>query len=152
MIGGLEYVLKFVNGFFLVYLMIYASYLLLAVGVGAWQLYYENKMRRIKNEIKHDFYFPVSILVPAYNEEITIVDNVESLLRLDYRLYEIIIVDDGSSDNTVKELVDHFKMRRVHRPIRKRLDCAKEKEVYRADGLKVPFTLICKENGEKETP
>ena len=43
MIGGLEYVLKFVNGFFLVYLMIYASYLLLAVGVGAWQLYYENK-------------------------------------------------------------------------------------------------------------
>ena len=106
-------------------------------------------MRRIKNEIKHDFYFPVSILVPAYNEEITIVDNVESLLRLDYRLYEIIIVDDGSSDNTVKEFVDHFKMRRVHRPIRKRLDCVKEKEVYRADGLKVPFTLICKENGKR---
>lgn len=149
MIGVLEYVLKFVNWFFLIYLMIYATYLLLSVGVGAWELYYENKRRRIKNGIKHDFYFPVSILVPAYNEEVTIVDSIESLLKLDYRLYEIIIVDDGSSDNTVKELVEHFKMRRVHRPIRKRLECEKEKEIYRADDLKVPVTLICKNNGGK---
>lgn len=40
-------------------------------------------------------------------------------------------------------------MRRVHRPIRKRLRCEKEKEVYRADGLKVSVTLICKHNGGK---
>lgn len=149
MLGILEHALKFVNWFFLFYLMIYATYLLLSVGVGAWDPYYANKRRRIKNEIKHDFYFPVSILVPAYNEEVTIVDSIESLLKLDYRLYEIIIVDDGSSDNTVKELVEHFKMRRVHQPIRKRLECEQEKEVYRADGLKVPVTLISKYNGGK---
>lgn len=149
MLGILEHALKFVNWFFLFYLMIYATYLLLSVGVGAWELYYANKRRRIKNEIKHDFYFPVSILVPAYNEEVTIVDSIESLLKLDYRLYEIIIVDDGSSDHTVKELVEHFKMRRVHQPIRKRLECEQEKEVYRADGLKVPVTLISKYNGGK---
>lgn len=149
MLGALEYILKFVNGFFLFYLMIYATYLLLSVGVGAWDLYYANKMRRIKNEIKHDFYFPISILVPAYNEEVTIVDSIESLLQLDYRLYEIIIVDDGSSDDTVKVLVEHFKMRMVHRPIRKRLMCEQEKAVYKAEGLRVPVTLISKHNGGK---
>ena len=55
MLGAIEYILKFVNWFFLFYLMIYATYLLLSVSVGAWDLYYANKMRRIKNEITHDF-------------------------------------------------------------------------------------------------
>lgn len=149
MIGVLEYILIFVNGFFLIYLMIYATYLLLAVAVGAWKLYYANKMKRIKNEIRHEFYFPVSILVPAYNEEVTIIDSIESLLRLDYRLYEIVIVDDGSTDNTVKVLVEHFHMYRTHNPIRKRLECQEEKAVYRADNLSVPVILISKKNGGK---
>lgn len=149
MIGVLEHILIFVNWFFIFYLMIYATCLLLSVGVGAWDLYYANRMRHIKNEIKHDFYFPVSILVPAYNEEVTIVDSIESLLKLDYRLYEIVIVDDGSTDDTVKVLVEHFKMQKTRRPIRKMLRCEKEKEVYRADGLKVPVTLISKHNGGK---
>lgn len=149
MIGVLEYLLVFVNGFFLIYLMIYATYLLLSVGVGAWDLYYANKMRRIKNEIKHEFYFPVSVLVPAYNEEVTIVDSIESLLKLDYRLYEIVIVDDGSTDDTVKVLVEHFDMHETQRPIRKRLICQEEKAIYQADGLKVPITLVSKYNGGK---
>lgn len=108
MLGVLENLLDYVNIFFLVYLMVYATYLLCSVVVGAWELYDANRMRRIKNEIRHDFYFPVSILVPAYNEEVTIVDSVESLLKLEYKLYEIIIVDDGSSDNTARILIDHF--------------------------------------------
>lgn len=149
MLGALEYLLQFVNWFFLVYLMIYATYLLLSVTVGAWDLYYDNKMRHIKNEIKHDFYFPVSILVPAYNEEVTIVDSIESLLRLDYRLYEIVVVDDGSSDHTVDALVEHFHMQKVQQPIRKRLKCEQEKAIYKAEGLKVPLTLISKHNGGK---
>lgn len=149
MLGILEYVLKFINGFFLLYLMIYATYLLCSILVGAWKLYETNKMRRIRNEIRHDYYFPVSILVPAYNEEVTIVDSIESLLKLDYRLYEIIIVDDGSKDDTIKVLVEHFKMHKVQRPIRKRLQCAREKAIYVADNLRVPVTLVCKENGGK---
>ena len=149
MLAVLEFGLKLINWFFLIYLMIYATYLLLSVGVGAWDLYYANKMRAIKNEIKHDYYFPVSILVPAYNEEVTIVDSIESLLKLDYRLYEIIIVDDGSTDDTVAVLKKHFNMIKVNRPIRKKLACAQEKEIYEAAGLKVPVTLICKHNGGK---
>lgn len=149
MLAVLEYVLKFVNIFFLLYLMVYATYLLGSVVTGAWKLYYTNKMRRIKNEIRHTTYFPVSVLVPAYNEEVTIVDSIESLLRLDYQNYEIVIVDDGSGDDTVKVLVEHFNMRTVHRPIRKKLQCQEEQRIYMADNLKVPVTLICKKNGGK---
>lgn len=44
----------------------------------------------------------VSIIVPVYNEEKVIKDSIQSLLALNYSTYEIIIVNDGSTDNTKK--------------------------------------------------
>jgi len=46
----------------------------------------------------------VSIVVPAYNEEIVIANCVNSILASNYKNYEIILVDDGSSDGTLKEM------------------------------------------------
>lgn len=58
-------------------------------------------------------YFPyVSILVPAFNEGKVLKSSVESLLEIDYPNYEIIIINDGSSDETAAEgesLVGHRK-------------------------------------------
>lgn len=45
---------------------------------------------------------PVSVIVPAYNEEKVLDEAIEALLDLDYPSYEIIIVDDGSTDSTVE--------------------------------------------------
>jgi peptidoglycan-N-acetylglucosamine deacetylase len=50
----------------------------------------------------------VSIIVPAYNEELVVGDTVASLLASDYSRYEIIVVDDGSQDNTSKVIADRF--------------------------------------------
>lgn len=51
--------------------------------------------------VENTNFFPIiSIIVPAYNEAKVIEDSVKSLLRLDYPNYEIIIVNDGSTDNT----------------------------------------------------
>jgi poly-beta-1,6-N-acetyl-D-glucosamine synthase len=48
-----------------------------------------------------DGFFPfVSIIVPVYNEEKVVKNSINSLLRLDYSNYEIIIVNDGSTDKT----------------------------------------------------
>lgn len=141
--------LKGVGVFFLLYLLFYASYLFLSVALGAWRLYHMDKMRRIKNELKHEFYFPVSILVPAHNEEVTILDSIHSLLDLDYKLYEIIVVDDGSTDQTSQVLIDHFHMQEVKTPIRLRLPCKPIQAVYEAVGTKVKLTLIRKDNGGK---
>jgi len=59
-----------------------------------------------------EHYPPISIIVPAYNEEITIQKCVNTLLQLDYPQYEIIIVDDGSTDHTL-DLVQSFTNPRV---------------------------------------
>ena len=50
----------------------------------------------------------ISIVAPAYNEETTVVDNVRSLLDLDYPTFEIIIINDGSKDKTLEELIKNF--------------------------------------------
>lgn len=145
----LEVFFRGVGWFYLIYLMVYASYLLVSVLFGAWQLYQKERRNQIRNELTHDYYMPISILVPAYNEEVTIVDNVKSLISLDYRLYEIVIVDDGSKDNTVKEVVEAFKMEKVNKPIYRKLKCKPVKAVYETIINNKKVTLISKENGGK---
>ncbi len=50
----------------------------------------------------------VSVIVPAYNEEIVIEGTIRSLLASDYDKYEIIVIDDGSHDNTSKVVTEKF--------------------------------------------
>jgi peptidoglycan-N-acetylglucosamine deacetylase len=56
--------------------------------------------RRERIHAGSDYVPFVSILVPAYNEELVIVNTINSLLASDYSKYEIIVIDDGSQDNT----------------------------------------------------
>lgn len=138
-----------VGVFFIIYLILYATYLLFSVAVGAWKLYQRDQMQRIRNELKHDYYVPVSVLVPAYNEEVTIVDSIKSLLQLDYRLYEIIVVDDGSKDDTSKVLIEAYQLKKVNRPIHRKIACKPHHDIYEAKVGNIRLTLICKENGGK---
>lgn len=50
----------------------------------------------------------ISILVPAYNESISIIDCINALMKQDYDNYEIIVIDDGSTDDTYKKVKKHF--------------------------------------------
>lgn len=142
-------VLEWINAFFLVYLIGYSTFLFLSVTVGASELYRSKEYDTLQNKLWQNYYVPVSILVPAYNEEVTVVETVRSLLALDYKLYEIIIMDDGSSDDTTKVLVDAFNMRKVERPIRRQIPCKPAEAIYETDGEKVPITLVRKQNGGK---
>lgn len=52
----------------------------------------------------------ISIVAPAFNEEKTIINNVISMLTVNYPTFEVVIVNDGSKDNTLQLLIDNFEM------------------------------------------
>lgn len=92
--------------------------------------------------------FPISILAPAYNEEQSIVSSVRSLLQLNYPVYEIIVINDGSSDNTFQKLSEAFGLIRSPECREEVLKTNKVKEVYISK--KFPnLKVINKENGGK---
>ena len=142
-------IFDYIGIFFILYLIGYSSFLFLSVTVGSSTLYQVKRRNKLKNELHQDYYVPVSIVVPAYNEEVTIEASIRSLLALEYKLYEIIIVDDGSSDNTSAVLQNAFHMQKVSRPIQRRIACQQEEAIYETYEFKVPITLIRKKNGGK---
>lgn len=66
----------------------------------------------LKKPSNGNAYPAVSVIVPAYNEEITIAKCIHSILNLDYPEYEVIIVDDGSTDRTC-EIAKKLETQRV---------------------------------------
>lgn len=147
--GIIKSVLDGINIFFIIYMIGYSSFLFLAVVTGSSELYKKKQQEKLKNTLLQDYFIPVSIIVPAYNEEVTVVETVKSLLALDYNLYEIIVVDDGSKDTTSQKLIEAFNMQPIRRPIQRKIQCQSEEFVYETAEQKVPLTLIRKKNGGK---
>lgn len=146
---NLSFLLSITVGGFLLYLLLYIAYLFLSVAADSYRMCLRDRMRKTRIELKHDYYFPVSVLVPACNNEGTILGCLESLLALDYRLYEIVVVDDGSQDNTSQIVIDHFHMHKVARPIRKSVLCQEQEGIYESDEARVKLTLVRKKQGGK---
>ena len=150
--GGMDAIKIFLDGvniFFVLYLLGYSTFLFLSVVVGSSELYRRRRQDMLKNVFQNQYYIPISIVVPAYNEEVTVVETVKSLLQLDYKVYEIIVVDDGSKDNTSKKLIEAFQMQPTRRPIHRQIPCSQVEFVYETSEQKVPLSLIRKKNGGK---
>lgn len=93
-------------------------------------------------------YKPISVLVPAYNERATIAANVRSLLNLGYPEFEIVVVNDGSKDDTVAVLKAAFGLQPVPVAIRNTLPTQPVRAIYRS--LDHPNLLVIdKLNGGK---
>ncbi|MDB5097188.1 MAG: glycosyl transferase [Cyanobacteria bacterium RYN_339] len=73
---------------------------------------------------------PVSVLAPAHNEERTIVASVSSLLQLKYSDYEILVINDGSTDRTLQILIDAFELEPFPEAYRKRLETQDVRTIY----------------------
>ena len=91
---------------------------------------------------------PVTIVVPAYNEGVGIADAVRSLAMLRYPRMEIVVVNDGSTDDTLEKLDAAFNLYQVDMPIRQLLDTQPVRATYRTR-LPLPLLVVDKENGGK---
>ena len=91
---------------------------------------------------------PVSIIVPAYNEEDTIAAAIRSLLQLEYAELEIVVVNDGSDDRTMEFLAREFDLVRFPEAYRRSVPSREVHRVYRSlrhHNLRV----VDKDNGGK---
>ena len=90
----------------------------------------------------------VSILVPAYNEAVTIVDSLRALLTLQYPYFEVILVNDGSKDETMQRLVDANDLYEVPPAVMRRLRTERVKAYYRSRTW-TKLLVVDKHNGGK---
>ena len=91
---------------------------------------------------------PISVVVPAYNEALTIVGSVRSILQLRYADFEVIVVNDGSRDDTLAVLAGAFGLAPFPQAYHARLEARAVRGVYRSDSHP-NLVVIDKENGGK---
>lgn len=130
----------------------YLSYIYLAaISAFAMKKYKQKNSFVDYNKIlSTDFAPSVSLIAPAYNESLTIVENVKSLLSLHYNNAEIIIVNDGSSDNTLELLIDVYQLLKVDMPLDEKLKTKNIRGVYKAKNPAYhKLVVVDKENGGK---
>lgn len=64
---------------------------------------------------------PVAILIPVHNEENVVLRSIRSALASEYPFFEVIVINDGSSDGTLQRVIDEFRLRKTYRVYRKHL-------------------------------
>jgi cellulose synthase/poly-beta-1,6-N-acetylglucosamine synthase-like glycosyltransferase len=133
----------------LIYFAAMQLYLLLLAVLSALALRRERmfeRFGRVEDMLGSDITPPVSLLIPAYNEAAGIVESIRSMAMVTYPKLEIVVVNDGSSDDTLQRTIDHFGMAPIPLPFRANIKTAQVRGVYHANHP-VSITLVDKVNG-----
>lgn len=118
--------------------------------------YYKTISYRFKYTVREENYlmeFPeaapgISIVAPAFNEEVIISDSVNSMLNLNYPKFEVVIVNDGSEDKTLDILIRDFELEEVPYYYTYKVHCKPVKRVLRSrNPMYNRLIVVDKENG-----
>lgn len=146
-------IIVLIAGYYILYSLIILSVYFLA-SIRVWFTYKPSPLLDIVYKRKPK----VSIILPAYNEEISIVDSVKSMLKQTYHDIDIIIVDDGSTDNTKNKLIEIFNLRKtkisklfIENKIKENENIYTSKIVDVFINRKLKITLISSINGGKSS-
>lgn len=104
----------------------------------------ENRRRLLRS----DMVPRISLIAPAFNEGKTIAESVRALLGLQYPRLEVVVINDGSKDNTMAVLQDQFDLVDVHPIFRRRLNSKPVRALYRSR-IHQNLIVVDKENGGK---
>ena len=141
----------FFNLFVILYVTLvgFINLILLLVSV-VFSVQYIKKVKFSDVKLYKESYhmIPMAILVPVHNEEDVIIHSIRSLLSLEYLNYEVIIINDGSTDKTLSLVIKTFGLRKSTVPIRERIKTQLIRGVY-FNPEHPNLILIDKENGGK---
>lgn len=136
--------------FFAVFVM--SSYVILAI-ISAFALKkykLENKLINYNYILSYEHAPRISLIAPAYNEGMTIEENVSSLLAINYTKFEVIVVNDGSKDNTMETLIEAYDLVPSDRPYQMKINTKDVKCIYKSTNPSFSKLLVVdKVNGGK---
>lgn len=90
----------------------------------------------------------ISIVAPAFNEELTIITNIKSMLTIDYPTYEVVIVNDGSTDRTLEKMIDTFELIETPYLYIEKIKSKPFKRIFKSTNpLYAKLTIVDKVNG-----
>ncbi|MFT5810688.1 MAG: cellulose synthase/poly-beta-1,6-N-acetylglucosamine synthase-like glycosyltransferase [Rubritalea sp.] len=141
--------------------IVYISYGILAIGLFQNCIYFlqiplaavellRMKLRKPDEHtswlVSSDITLPISIVIPAYNEEVTIEGTVIATLGTQYPSFEVIVVNDGSKDSTLKVLIYQFQLKKTERFYETRLPHKEIRGIY-TSSIYPKLVVVDKENG-----
>lgn len=142
----------FLNWFVLLYFVaLTAGYLALFIAATIGVLRVRDELQGAPPEsvsLRGRATLPISIMVPAYNEEKNVVASVRALLNLRYPQHEVVVVNDGSSDETIARLRTAFALEPVPIDIRRDLEHQPLRAAFRS-AVNKRLLVIDKDNGGK---
>jgi cellulose synthase/poly-beta-1,6-N-acetylglucosamine synthase-like glycosyltransferase len=109
---------------------------------------HEMQWRDVRRLMRSPLTPPISVIAPAFDEEANIAVSVRSLLMLNYPEYEVIVVNDGSRDGTLRVLVEQFGLEPIPRSFEYAVPCRPVRAVYESPGHP-NLVVVDKENGGK---
>lgn len=140
------------NGIFIFAIAIFFTYILMAIISGLEMTRYMKKNSFVDYSaiISSPFAPPVTILAPAYNEGNTIVENIRSLLSIHYSDFEVVVINDGSKDDSLEKIISHYQLEKVNYMINYSILTKPIRGVYKSTNKAYSkLIVIDKENGGK---
>ncbi|MBM6617645.1 glycosyltransferase family 2 protein [Bacillus suaedaesalsae] len=134
--------------FYMAFVIIFYSAMLLISFVHLRTQYQLDESEPYGDLLNVSYTKPISILVPAYNESAGIYGSIRSLLSIEYPEFEVIVINDGSKDDTLEKMISRFDMVKINRVVQTKLDTKDIKGVYQSTIYNHLF-LIDKINGGK---
>lgn len=151
--GSIEILIQYMNMVFLTFsVVLFSLFTIMGYLSARNSLHYrkKNSFNDLSKIMASPLAPSITIIAPAYNEGMTIVENVRSLLSLKYVNYEVMVVNDGSKDDTLEKLIAAFHLEKIEKQIDPNWRSKPIRGIYKSTQKSFgKLTVIDKENGGK---
>ena len=111
LLGIIRYFISFFNYFCMAFTLLLSIIYIFQLIISFIKVRKNNKKKQSNDfgrYISSENLLPISLLIPAYNEEENVVSNIKSLMKMDFPNFEIVVVNDGSTDETHNKIVEEI--------------------------------------------